>query len=49
MKTFEIRTEDEMRAAEKELKNKGYKKISDCMWAKIYTDGNTEITLTREY
>ena len=42
-------TENEMRDAERKLKETGYAKTNDCMWAKIYTKNNNEIVLTREF
>jgi hypothetical protein len=41
--------ENEMYFNEKQLKKDGYKKTSDCMWVKIYTKENSEISLIREY
>lgn len=42
-------TENEMRCTERKLKETGYTKANDCMWAKIYKKNNNEIVLTREY
>ena len=46
---IKINTENEMRYIERRLKETGYNKTNDCMWAKIYTKNNNEIVLTREY
>ena len=42
-------TENEMIYTERKLKETGYTKANDCMWAKIYKKNNNEIVLTREY
>jgi hypothetical protein len=42
-------TEEEQRETERKLKETGYNKIADCMWAKIYHKGNNEIVVNREY
>lgn len=51
MTTIEIKiyNENEMRCWEKEFKQDHWNKVSDCMWAKIYTKGNLEYILSREY
>jgi hypothetical protein len=41
--------EKELREIERKLKETGYTKIADCMWAKIYAKGNNEIVVTREF
>ena len=41
--------EKHLREIERKLNETGYTKVSDCMWAKIYTKGNIEIVVTREY
>ncbi len=46
---FKTMSEKEERAYEKELKNNGFKKTADCMWAKIYEKENIQFVLTREY
>ena len=47
--TLKANNENEMRFFEKGLKESGYNKTSDCMWAKIYTKGNSEYVVTREW
>ena len=42
-------TEIEMREIETKLKQTGYMKISDCMWAKIYEKNNNMIIVEREF
>ncbi|MBO5971341.1 MAG: hypothetical protein J6S14_22940 [Clostridia bacterium] len=42
-------TEAEQRDIEKKLSQTGYTKTSDCMWTKIYTKGNNEIVVNREW
>lgn len=44
-----IYTEKDMNYNESQLKRYGYKKVSDCMWAKIYSKADNEVTLNREY
>ena len=34
---------------ERNIKEYGYTKTSDCMWVKIYEKGNSQVTLIREY
>ena len=41
--------ENELREIERKMKETGYTKTNDCMWAKIYTKGNMEIVVTREF
>lgn len=41
--------ENEMRFFEKGLKEQGFIKTSDCMWAKIYAKNNTEYIIAKEY
>ena len=47
--TINAMNENEMRFFEKGLKEQGFTKTSDCMWAKVYTKNNTEYIITREY
>lgn len=47
--TIKAMDENEMRFFEKGLKEQGFAKTSDCMWAKVYTKNNTEYIITREY
>lgn len=47
--TIKAINENEMRFFEKGLKEQGFTKTSDCMWAKVYTKNNTEYIITREY
>ena len=49
MLTIKMWNEKDMQENERNLKEYGYTKTSDCMWAKIYTKGNNEVTLIREY
>lgn len=42
-------SENEMRFFEKGLKEQGFTKTSDCMWAKIYTKNHIEYVVIREY
>ena len=42
-------TEAEQKEVEKKLRETGYTKTSDCMWVKIYTKGNNEIVVSREW
>lgn len=42
-------TQEEQREIERKLKETGYTKIADCMWVKIYTKNNNEITVEREW
>lgn len=42
-------SENELREIERKMKETGYTKTNDCMWAKIYIKGNNEIVVTREY
>lgn len=46
---FKAMDEKEMWAYERELKNNGFKKTSDCMWVKIYEKENMQAVLPREY
>lgn len=39
----------EQREIENKLKSTGYIKTADCMWVKIYTKGNNEIVVSREW
>ena len=41
--------EKDMAENERNLKEYGYKKTSDCMWVKIYEKGNSQVILIREY
>lgn len=45
----EANTKAEQREIEKKLRQTGYTKTSDCMWVKIYTKGNNEIVVNREW
>ena len=47
--TIKMWNEKDMNENEKNLKGYGYKKVSDCMWVKIYKKGDSEVTLVREY
>ena len=47
--TLKANNENEMRFFEKGLKQQGFTKTSDCMWAKIYRKDNTEYVISREY
>ena len=47
--TLKANNENEMRFFEKGLKEQGFTKTSDCMWAKIYRKDNTEYVISREY
>lgn len=42
-------TENEQREIERKLRETGYTKTADCMWAKIYNKGNNEIVVSREF
>jgi len=42
-------SKEEQREIEAKLKMTGYKKTADCMWVKIYTKGNLEIVVCREW
>ena len=46
---IKVYTENKMRDTERKLKETGYTKTNDCMWAKIYIKNNNEIVLTIEY
>jgi hypothetical protein len=46
---IKVNTEQEQREVERKLKETGYNKIADCMWAKIYTKNNNEIVVNREW
>lgn len=48
MKTVMYKTNEELWKIEKSLKEQGYRKIADCYWAQIFSDGKNEITLERE-
>ncbi len=47
----EVKTynENEQRETIAKLANTGYTKTNDCMWAKIFTKGNLEVVVTREW
>lgn len=47
--TIKAMNENEMKFFEKGLKEQGFTKTSDCMWAKVYTKNNTEYIIIREY
>ena len=47
--TLKANNENEMRFFEKGLKEQGFTKANDCMWAKIYRKDNTEYVISREY
>lgn len=47
--TLKAMSENEMRFFEAGLKEHGFKKTRDCMWAKIYTKNNIEYVVTREF
>lgn len=47
--TMKAMNENEMFWIEKGLKSLGFTKISDCMWAKVYTNGKSEYVVTREF
>ena len=47
--TLKANNENEIRFFEKGLKEQGFTKTSDCMWAKIYRKDNTEYVISREY
>lgn len=47
--TLKATSENEMKFFENGLKQLGYEKTSDCMWAKIYTKDNSEYVVKREY
>lgn len=47
--TIKAMNENEMTWIENGLKEQGFKKISDCMWAKIYERNNTHYVITREF
>lgn len=49
MLTIKMWDEKDMNENEKNLKEYGYKKTSDCMWVKIYKKGDKEVSLVREY
>ena len=42
-------TEAEQREIEKKLRQTGYTKTNDCMWAKVYVKGSNEIIVNREW
>lgn len=42
-------SEKEQREIEWKLKITGYNKTADCMWAKVYSKGDMEIVLEREW
>lgn len=50
-KAFEFKpTNDKERIlAQRKAKERGYKKTADCMWVQIYTKGNCEIIITKDY
>ena len=39
----------EQRQVERKLKETGYTKTNGCMWVKIYTKGNNEVVVNREW
>lgn len=47
----EVKTnnENEQRTTIEKLTSTGYTKTSDCMWAKVFTKGNLEVVVTREW
>lgn len=47
--TVKAMNENEMRWIENGLKEQGFTKTNDCMWAKIYTKNNTQYVITREF
>ena len=47
--TLKATSENEMKFFENGLKQLGYEKTNDCMWAKIYTKDNSEYVVKREY
>lgn len=51
MATYTINTinESDERFTERTLKKDGFKKVSDCMWVKIYVKGNTQYIINRQY
>lgn len=42
-------TENEQREIERKLRETGYRKTADCMWAKVYNNGNLEVIVSREF
>ena len=44
-----VYTQAEQREIETKLKQTGYKKTSDCMWVRIYTKGNNQVVISREW
>ena len=46
---FKAMSEKEGRVYERELKNNGFRKASDCMWVKIYEKENLQVSVLREY
>lgn len=48
---FYVFNEKEMKEQVKRFKDRGFKKVSDCMWVQIWTDGytDTEWIISREY
>ena len=49
MSTIKMWSEKDMNENERNLKEYGYTKTSDCMWVKIYEKENSKVTLIREY
>lgn len=47
--TLKPNCENEMRFFEKGLKDTGFTKTNDCMWAKIYRKGNLEYIVERDF
>ena len=47
--TMKANNENEMRFFENGLKNQGFTKVSDCMWAKVYEKENMQYVIEREY
>lgn len=46
---IKVNNKEDMREVENKLRQTGYTKTADCMWVKIYTKGNNEIIVSREY
>ena len=46
---IEVFSETEEKDHIKKLTETGYKKISDCMWTKIYKKNQNEIVISREW
>lgn len=46
---IKVYNEEQRNEVINKLKNTGYSKIADCMWTLIFTKGNNEIIVNKEY